>query len=132
MHSLQLRDNNDGTYDGSYNVSKPGYYVVSISMAESPIKGSPFRVLLEAARSALSWADGPGLEGGQSEFSSKFTIHAVDTEGNPRVDGGDPFQVDISGPSQANPQTTDNNDGNICSSYLTLAYRNQLIRHLYC
>jgi hypothetical protein len=43
-----------------------------------------------------------------------FTIHGVDTEGNPRTDGGDPFEVNVDGPSQVVPKVTDNNDGTPC------------------
>ncbi len=59
---VHLADNNDGTYDGSYTVHKPGRYHVNITLDEEPIKGSPYAVLIEAARAAESYAEGPGLE----------------------------------------------------------------------
>lgn len=114
-------------------MTKPGYYEVSIMLANAPIRGSPFTVLVEAARSALSWADGAGLEGGQSEFGSVFTIHGVDIEGNPRTDGGDPFEVNITGPSTVTPKITDNNDGkgSISLKAQTL-YLAEECRYLHC
>lgn len=113
----QLKDNNDGTFDGSYNVSKPGYYYVNITLDDEPIKDSPYKVLVEAARAGESWADGPGLEGGQAQKPSEFTIHAVDPDGKPRTDGGDPFEVQIDGPSDVAPSVTDNDDGTYTVKY---------------
>lgn len=107
----KLRDNNDGTFDGSYKVSKPGFYYVNITLDDEPIKGSPYKVLVEAARAGKSWAEGPGLEGGQATKPAIFTIHAVDPDGKPRKDGGDPFEVQIDGPSDVHPSVTDNGDG---------------------
>ncbi len=57
-----VTDNGDGSYDATYNVNVPGYYHVNITLADEPIQGSPYTVLVEGARSALSYAEGPGLE----------------------------------------------------------------------
>jgi len=67
--------------------------------------------LVEAANAGKSWAEGPGLEGGQATKPAVFTIHAVDPDGKPRKDGGDPFEVQIDGPSNVHPSVTDNGDG---------------------
>jgi len=113
----QLTDNNDGTFDGAYEVSAPGYYFVNITLDEEPIQGSPYRVLVEGARAGNSYAEGPGLEGGQAEKPSHFTIHAVDPEGQGRTEGGDPFRVDIQGPTEVQPTVTDNGDGTYSVNY---------------
>jgi len=113
----QLHDNNDGTFDGSYCVNTPGYYYVNITLDDAPIKGSPYKVLVEAARAGNSWAEGPGLEGGQTNKPAVFTIHAVDPDGNPRHDGGDPFKVEVTGPENLTPHVTDNNDGTYTVQY---------------
>jgi filamin len=112
-----LKDNHDGTFDGSYKVNTPGYYFVNITLDEEPIKGSPYRVLVEAARAGNSWAEGPGLEGGQALKPAVFTIHAVDPDGNPRTDGGDPFEVQIAGPEELKPKITDNHNGTYTVEY---------------
>jgi filamin len=112
-----LKDNHDGTFDGSYKVNTPGYYFVNITLEDEPIKGSPYRVLIEAARAGNSWAEGPGLEGGQALKPGVFTIHAVDPDGNARKDGGDPFEVQIAGPEELKPHITDNHNGTYTVEY---------------
>lgn len=113
----KLHDNGDGTYDGAYRVDTPGFYFVNITLEDEPIKGSPFRVLIEGARAGQSYAEGPGLQGGQEGKPGVFTIHAVDPDGRPRTDGGDPFKVDIQGPSDVGPSVTDNGDGTYTVEY---------------
>jgi len=112
-----LRDNGDGTYDGEYQVEKPGVYTVDITLDGVPIKDSPFKVLIENARAGLSYAEGPGLEGGQQYKEGVFTIHAVDVDGNPRADGGDPFKVEIGGVEKVEPSITDNKNGTYTVKY---------------
>jgi filamin len=107
----QLKDNHDGTYDGSYAAEKPGRYNVAVNLAGSPIKDSPFTPLLEAANAGQSWAEGPGLTEGKTGKPCPFKIHAVDGDGKPLPKGGDPFVVKISGPQNVVPKITDNNDG---------------------
>lgn len=48
-----------------------------------------------------------------------FTVHAVDPHGNPRKDGGDPFEVHIQGPhgKHLSPHIHDNNDGTYTVTY---------------
>ncbi len=58
------------------------------------------------------------MEGGQATKPGEFTIHAVDPDGHPRNDGGDPFKVDIKGPSEVHPSVTDNGDGTYTVQYL--------------
>jgi len=115
---VPLRDNGDGTYDGEYTVDKPGEYTVEATLDGKPIKDAPFKVLIENARAGNSWAEGPGLEGGQQYKEGVFTIHAVDTDGNPRKDGGDPFKVEISGVDSPKANVTDNHNGTYGVTYL--------------
>jgi len=113
----KLHDNNDGTFDGAYRVNTPGYYFVNITLDDEPIKGSPYKVLIEAANAGHSYAEGPGLEGGQATKPAVFTIHAVDADGNARRDGGDPFKVDVKGPAHVTPHVKDNGDGTYTVEY---------------
>ncbi|KAL6061848.1 Calponiny domain-containing protein [Balamuthia mandrillaris] len=113
----QLTDNGDGTYNGEYAVSAPGRYFVNITLNDAPIQGSPFKVLFEGARAGNSWAEGPGLEGGQTGKPAVFTIHGVDPEGNPRQEGGDPFKVEVTGPENVPAQVQDNGDGTYSVTY---------------
>lgn len=113
VSDVPVTDNSDGTYDGAYMVEKPGRYQVHITLDSAHIKGSPYALLIEAARASLSHADGPGLEGGVSKQATHFTVHGVDIEGNARTDGGDPFIVEISGPGEVAHEIKDNNDGTL-------------------
>ncbi|ELR24683.1 gelation factor, putative [Acanthamoeba castellanii str. Neff] len=112
-----LTDNQDGTFDGAYQVATPGRYVVKVTLDGEPIKGSPYGLLIEGARAALSFAEGPGLVGGQTTKPGVFTIHAYSPDGDRCTDGGDPFQVDIQGPAQVQPSITDNADGTYTVQY---------------
>jgi filamin len=109
---IQLKDNGDGTYDGVYQVDKPGHYTVEINLDGQGIKNSPYKLLIEAGNAGNSYAEGPGLEGGQQGKEGVFTIHSVDADGNPVRTGGDPFQVRIKGPGgEVKPNIKDNGDG---------------------
>jgi len=74
----------------------------------------------------LSYAEGPGLEGGQQYKDAKFTIHAVDTEGKPRNSGGDPFKVQVSGPEGKvkDVNVKDNKDGTYSVVYVPKKFGN--------
>lgn len=117
---VKLTDNGDGTYDGEYLVNAPGNYEVKVTLDNENIKDSPFKVLVENARAGLSYAEGPGLEGGQQYKEGKFTIYAVDTQGKKRTTGGDPFVVKVKGPEGdvKNVSLKDNNDGTYSVVYV--------------
>jgi len=120
---VPLKDNNNGTFDGTYQVAKPGKYQVDITLDGQPIKGSPYQLLIENANAGNSWAEGPGLEGGQQGKEGVFTIHAVDADGKPVKAGGDPFAVKIKGPEgEVKPKVTDNGDGTHTVKYTPTGY----------
>lgn len=108
---VQFRDNADGTYSGSYTPVVPGRYNVAISLNGEPIKNSPYTPLMENANAGKSWADGDGLTHGKTKKPAEFVIHSVDADGNPVANGGDPFDVKISGPENVTPSFKDNGDG---------------------
>jgi len=113
----QFNDTKDGTYQGSYTPSLPGRYQVDITLDGHPIKGSPYRPLIENANAGRSYAEGDGLTHGQTKKPCNFTIHSVDADGNPVREGGDPFQVKITGPQPVTPHVTDNKDGTYSVQY---------------
>jgi filamin len=118
VNNVPIKDKNDGTYDGAYKVKTPGHYEVDISLDGVPIQGSPYRLLIENANAGNSWAEGPGLEGGQQGKEGVFTIHSVDADGKPVKTGGDPFKVQIHGPNgDVAPRVKDNNDGTYTVKY---------------
>jgi len=108
---VQFNDTKDGTYQGSYTPAHPGRYQVDITLDGHPIKGSPYRPLIENANAGRSYAEGDGLTHGQTKHPLSFTIHSVDADGNHVKEGGDPFEVKITGPQQVQPKVTDNRDG---------------------
>eukprot|EP01089_Gocevia_fonbrunei_P013343 TRINITY_DN340_c0_g1_i1.p1 TRINITY_DN340_c0_g1~~TRINITY_DN340_c0_g1_i1.p1 ORF type:complete len:790 (-),score=281.46 TRINITY_DN340_c0_g1_i1:42-2333(-) len=115
---VAIVDNNDGTYDGSYVVAKPGRYQVDITLDGQPIKDSPYNLLVENGNAGNSYAEGPGLEGGQQGKPGVFTIHSVGPDGKPVSDGGDPFKVTVKGPNgDIDPEVTDNGDGTYTVKY---------------
>mmetsp|Transcript_11952 Transcript_11952/g.33648 ORF Transcript_11952/g.33648 Transcript_11952/m.33648 type:complete len:637 (+) Transcript_11952:104-2014(+) len=109
-----LTDNGDGTYSSSYNPAKSGNHKVQIAYSGADISGSPFTVLMEGANAGNTWADGPGLAGGKTGRDLPFTIHGVDADGNNCSEGGEPYEVNISGPDgNVEPKVTDNGDGTV-------------------
>lgn len=112
-----FNDTKDGTYQGSYTPTHPGRYQVDISLDGAPIKGSPYHPLIENANAGKSYAEGDGLTHGQTKHPLCFTIHSVDGDGNPVREGGDPFEVKISGPQPVTPHVTDNGDGTYSVEY---------------
>ena len=115
--SVPVKDNGDGTYSGDYTVATPGYYDVAVTLRGEHIKDSPFHVLIEGATAGNSYAEGPGLVEGRAGEETHFTIHSVDHNGKPRSVGGDPFKVNIAGPSPITPDFNDNNDGTYTVKY---------------
>jgi len=120
---VAIADNGNGTYDGSYAVRKPGRYQVDISLDGEPIKGSPYKLLIEQGHAGNSYAEGPGLEGGMQGKEGVFTIHSVGPDGQPVKEGGDPFEVSVSGPNgDIHPHVHDNGDGTYTVKYTPEGY----------
>jgi filamin len=109
-----LVDNGDGTYSSGYHPDKAGRYEVQIALAGDQISNSPFNVLMEGANAGNTWADGPGLSGGKTGRDLPFRIHGVDAAGHPTTDGGEPYEIAITGPhGNVHPRVTDNGDGTV-------------------
>jgi len=111
-------DNKDGTYSVDYVVEVPGDYIIDVSLHGTPIKDSPFHVLIKPdVDPNFSYAEGPGLLGAVDNEPAQFTIFARDGDDQPKVEGGDPFQVIIDGPSPVKVDVVDNNDGTYSVTY---------------
>jgi len=117
--SPKVTDNRNGTYSVVYSVLTPGTYNVDVSLHESPIKGSPWHPVIKwSCNPAQCYAEGEGLEELWDNKPTGFTIHAVDYDGNHRKDGGDPFVVKISSPTEAiQAKVADNGDGTYSVTY---------------
>jgi len=114
-----FKDNNNGTYSVSYTVETPGDYNVEVTLHDSPIKDSPFHPHIKWSCDAnQSYAEGDGIKELWDNKPTGFTIHAVDYDGNHRKDGGDPFVVKITSPTETiNADVRDNHDGTYSVSY---------------
>ncbi|EGG21588.1 gelation factor [Cavenderia fasciculata] len=106
-------DNGDGTYDVEFEPKVPGEYVIDLTLDGDTVNGFPKTVIVKPAPSAdASYAKGKGLKKAFDNEVAEFTIFAVDTEGNPRTDGQDPFEVKVTGPNgDIEAKVEDKNDG---------------------
>jgi filamin len=115
----EFKDNGDGTYSVEYKVETPGDYKIDVTLHDSPIKDSPFHPHIKwSVDPSQSYAEGEGIQELWDNKPTGFTIHAVDYDGNPRQDGGDPFVVKISTPNEeVHANVKDNGDGTYSVNY---------------
>jgi filamin len=123
----EITDNNDGTWTVNYQPTEPGNYHIAVVQRNpsNPIffdhvKNSPKDINIEPGTDASqSLAFGPGLEPGNLDtFPAKFRIQAKDKHGKNMPEGGDPFVVQIQGPTgPIECDTIDNGDGTYDCTY---------------
>jgi len=120
-------DNGDGTWSVTYQPTDPGKYHIDVIQRNPSapvlydhIKNSPIDVLIDPGTVAEQCiAYGPGLEAGNLDTEpAHFTIEARDKNGNRRREGGDPFVVQVQGPTGPVPvDVVDNGDGTYSVTY---------------
>ena len=121
---VEVKDNGDGTYTGSYQPTMPDKYTVAIDLVnpqepdvKDPIKDSPFTVEIAPGIDASKCTvEGPGVTSGEVEDTGKgkFKITAKDILGNPITSGGEPFEVKVEQPDKTpldDVKVKDNGDG---------------------
>ncbi|EFA84721.1 gelation factor [Heterostelium album PN500] len=113
----QVKDNGDGSYSAVYNPTKGGDHQVEVFLRGQPLAQGPVPVRVLNSDESNSFCDGPGFEAAQARRPTQFTIHSVGADGQPSKDGGDPFQVSISGPHQVDVSISDNEDGTYTVAY---------------
>eukprot|EP01132_Coremiostelium_polycephalum_P007890 gene7890-9709_t len=108
-----LVDNGDGTYDVDFEPKLPGDYTINLTLDGDVVNGFPKTVTVKPAPSAdNSFCKGKGLEKLFDNELAEFDIFAIDTDGNKRTDGGDPFDVKITVEgSDVEVKVEDKNDG---------------------
>jgi len=113
-------DNNDGTYSIRYTTIMCGSYTVSINLDGKPLPGSPFLLSAIAGRAygPSCQAEGSGLQGCVAGEEAMFMIGAKDIVGNKKIIGGDPFVVDMEGPSGPRVSVLDRDDGTYEVTYM--------------
>jgi filamin len=113
----KVQDNHDGTHTVTYTPIDHGNHEVRITLNGAPVAKSPYHVNVDRQsgypNELKCWAEGPGLQGGNTAEPTHFTIHAADSNGNPVNCKENPFVVDIVQPdgSELVPTVTNNNDG---------------------
>jgi hypothetical protein len=123
----QVVDNRDGTWSVTYQPTDPGKYHIdvicrnpSVPTRYDHVKNSPIDLILDPGTDASQCtASGPGLEPNNLDtMPAKFTIQARDKKGNPIKEGGDPFKVEIMGPTGPIAcKVTDNKNGTYDCTY---------------
>jgi len=124
---VNVKDNRDGTWAVTYYPTDPGKYHVDVILRNPSmptlydhVKNSPIDVLVDPGTVAENCiAYGPGLEPGNLDTeAAHFTIEARDKNGNKRKEGGDPFKVEVMGPTGPVPcDVVDNGDGTYAVTY---------------
>jgi filamin len=111
-------DNGDGTYTVTYLPEHPGEYSADVRIDGQSLAGFPKKVHVRE-----------GTQGEVSEFGKfAFTVVARDKRNAVKTFGGDPFEVTISGSSEAiSVNATDNADGTYTASY-TVGVGRYLVR----
>ena len=111
--TVQVTDNGDGTYTGSYTILLSGNYALHITLDRLHIKGSPFSVAVDTDLTTPSYciAKGEGLQNAIAGVQAGFIIYKRDRLGNPRTRGFDTFYANISGPGKWDMKMKDNKDG---------------------
>jgi hypothetical protein len=101
-------DNSDGTYTVTYHPDHPGEFSADVRVGGRSIAGHPKTVHVRE-----------GTEGEVSEFGKfAFTVVARDKRSKIKTFGGDPFEVTITGTSEAlAAKALDNADGTYTASY---------------
>jgi hypothetical protein len=121
----KVTDNNDGTYSVEYQAQDPGQHKIDVVVKSSVkiyydhIKDSPFSVPIKPGTDAAkSQVHGPGLKEAYDTLPANFHIQAKDRDGNNIPEGGDPFEVQVTGPSGPVPvDLKDNGDGTYDITY---------------
>jgi len=124
---FNIKDNGDGTWTVNYQPTEPGNYHIdviqrnpSVPTLYDHVKNSPIDISIDPGTVAANCiAYGPGLEPGNLDTApATFTIEARDKNGNKMKEGGDPFVVDLMGPTgPIHADVVDNGDGTYQVTY---------------
>jgi len=112
-----VKDNGDGTHSVSYKPVDYGEHTVAVTLNGAPVAKSPYTVVAKRPAGYPSaqhcYAEGPGLQGGNTAEPGVFTIHAIDENGNKVTPPANPFLVTVTAPNgdDLDAKVTDNKDG---------------------
>uniref|UniRef100_A0A8C4R4Z0 Calponin-homology (CH) domain-containing protein n=1 Tax=Eptatretus burgeri TaxID=7764 RepID=A0A8C4R4Z0_EPTBU len=107
----EITDNHNGTVTINFSPTETGLHKVSVHLNGEHISGSPLQFFVNEVDSGHVCAYGPGLSHGQVNEEARFTID-TQTCG---------LSLAIEGPSKAEINCNDNNDGTCLVSYMPIA-----------
>ena len=92
---LPVYDNGGGSYSASYTAAVAGEHALHVTLGGQPILGSPFAVLVHAARTfaAACAIDVSALAAARVGEKTPVVVRARDAEGNWALRGGDEFRA---------------------------------------
>jgi hypothetical protein len=117
-----IKDQLNGTYAGTYEVTQPGSYVLTILVVGKPIQDSPFHPEIKpnGPNAGHSYAHGPGVEKAVSGEQTHFTITSVDESGQELAEGGYVFPstfIDATSGESLAIEVVDNKNGKYTATY---------------
>lgn len=110
---VDLVDNGDGTYSGSYQPEIFGKHEVDVSLKDDQVADSVYNVeILPGVDNSKTLVHGPGLEDGiLATEEQEFYIEPKDKKGNPINDCTEQFDVSVKDPSGNEVPHTIEDDG---------------------
>lgn len=110
--TVNVEDNDDGSYKATYTAAEPGSYVVAIKYFQKHIPGSPFKLeVVPAPNAAMCHAHGPALHPNSLHIAGTPLDLYVDTQ----KAGFGELQVVIRGPNNSRPKVFMANDKGVHS-----------------
>jgi filamin len=113
--TVDVKDNDNGTYNASYVPTKVGDYTLNVKLDSDGIKDSPFTVAVVPAgpNAGNTEASGDGIATANTDEPATFKIQTKDAFGNNCDAGGAPIAVNVSGPNDEKVKANikDNGDG---------------------
>ena len=93
VRALEVRDNDDGTYDVSYQARTAGKYTIEATLDGVVVQGSPFKVqaLIGEAHAPSTILSGEGTSQAPAGEYATFTLQTCDQYGNVITMGGANF-----------------------------------------
>eukprot|EP01120_Amphizonella_sp_Union-15-10_P006469 TRINITY_DN2082_c0_g1_i1.p1 TRINITY_DN2082_c0_g1~~TRINITY_DN2082_c0_g1_i1.p1 ORF type:complete len:766 (-),score=229.90 TRINITY_DN2082_c0_g1_i1:80-2335(-) len=98
---VDVKSKGDGSFDATYVPTESGSHTITITLAGTAIKGSPWKASIgrDAPDPKTTRVEGPGIEpGNEAGKPTHFKIISMTSSGKPVTDGGDPYEVRVTGP----------------------------------